>query len=121
MRYAAVDIGSNASRLLLCNVMEESGETHFKKTELIRIPLRLGEDSFMQGKISEKKAVKFIRIMTAFKYLIDVYEPVDFRACATSAMRDASNREDIIQRVRKESGLKIEIISGREEAGLIYS
>jgi exopolyphosphatase/guanosine-5'-triphosphate,3'-diphosphate pyrophosphatase len=121
MKYAAVDIGSNASRMLLCNVVEESGETHFKKAELIRIPLRLGEDSFLQGKISEKKIGKFIKTMTAFKHLIDVFEPVDFRACATSAMRDASNKEDIIQRVRKECGLKIEIISGREEADLIFS
>jgi exopolyphosphatase/guanosine-5'-triphosphate,3'-diphosphate pyrophosphatase len=121
MRYAAVDIGSNASRLLLCNVMEESGETHFKKAELMRIPLRLGEDAFLQGKISEKKIVKFVKTMTAFRHLIDVFEPVDFRACATSAMRDASNRDEIIQRVRKECGLKIEIISGREEADLIFS
>ncbi len=121
MRYAAVDIGSNASRLLLCNVVEESGETHFKKAELTRIPLRLGEDAFLQGKISEKKIIKFVKVMTAFKHLIDVFEPVNFRACATSAMRDASNREDIIERVKKECGLKIEIITGREEADLIYS
>src|SRR6185369_8500461 len=121
MRYAAVDIGSNASRLLLCNVMDESGETHFKKVELIRIPMRLGEDVFMTGKISEKKASRFIKTMSAFKMLIDVFEPVDYRACATSAMRDASNGEEILQRVRKESGLKLEIISGREEADLIFS
>lgn len=121
MRYAAVDIGSNASRLLLCNVLEESGETHFKKAELVRIPLRLGEDAFSAGKISQQKEDKFIKTLKAFKLLIDVFEPVDYRACATSAMRDASNGEEIIQRVRKECGLKIEIISGREEADLIFS
>ncbi len=121
MKYAAIDIGSNASRLLLSNVVEESGETHFKKAELIRIPLRLGEDAFTLGKISEKKASRFIKIMHAYKLLIDVFEPVDFRACATSAMRDASNGEEIMQRIRKECGLKIEIITGREEADLIFS
>jgi exopolyphosphatase/guanosine-5'-triphosphate,3'-diphosphate pyrophosphatase len=121
MRYAAIDIGSNALRLLLCNVVEESGETHFKKVDLVRMPLRLGEDSFLQGKISEQKITKFVKTMTAYKHLIDVFEPVDFRACATSAMRDASNKEEVIQRVKKECGLKIEIIPGREEADLIFS
>ena len=121
MKYAAVDIGSNASRLLLCNVVEESGETHFKKAELVRIPLRLGEDAFLEGRISELKAGKFMKIMEAFKLLIDVFEPVECRACATSALRDASNAEEIIQRIYKKSGLKIEVISGREEADLIFS
>jgi len=121
MRYAAIDIGSNASRLLLCNVMEESGETHFKKAELVRIPLRLGEDSFSTGKISEKKAVKLVKTMHAFKLLMEVFDPIDLRACATSGMRDASNGEELVQRIRKECGLKIEIITGREEADLIFS
>ncbi len=121
MRYAAIDIGSNASRLLFSNVVEESGETHFKKVELIRIPMRLGEDAFSIGKISEKKITKFIKTMSAFRLLMDVYEPNMYRVCATSAMRDASNREDILQRVKKECGLKIEIITGREEADLIFS
>ena len=121
MKYAAIDIGSNASRLLLCDVVEESGETHFKKVEFIRIPLRLGEDAFSTGRISERMCEKFIKTMQAFKILIDVFEPVNYRACATSAMRDATNGEDITQRVSKSCGLKIEIISGREEADLIFS
>lgn len=121
MKYAAIDIGSNASRLLLSNVIEQHGETFFKKAELIRIPMRLGEDAFTLGKISNQQIEKFIQTMKAFKLLIDVFEPVDFRACATSAMRDASNGEEILQRVKKECGLKIEIITGREEADLIYS
>ncbi len=121
MKYAAIDIGSNASRLLLCNVLEESGETHFKKAELIRIPLRLGEDAFITGKISPQKAEKFSKTMNAFKLLLDVYEPVSYRACATSAMRETANGIDIIERIRKECDLRIEIISGREEADIIYS
>src|SRR5262249_26001306 len=121
MKYAAIDIGSNATRLLLCNVLEESGETHFKKAELIRIPLRLGEDAFLNGKISVKKIEKLSKTMGAFKLLMDVFEPVAYRACATSAMREASNGKDIVDRIKKECGLKIDIISGREEAETIYS
>jgi exopolyphosphatase/guanosine-5'-triphosphate,3'-diphosphate pyrophosphatase len=121
MKYAAIDIGSNASRLLLCNVLEESGETHFKKAELIRIPLRLGEDAFIKGRISEEKIEKFCKTMNAFKLLLDVYEPISYRACATSAMREAANRVEIIERVQKECGLIIEVISGKEEADIIYS
>ena len=121
MKYAAIDIGSNASRLLLCNVLEESGETHFKKAELIRIPLRLGEDAFLNGKISTKKIEKLSKTMNAFKLLLDVFEPVAYRACATSALREASNSADIVERIKKECGLKIEVISGKEEAETIFS
>ena len=88
LKYAAIDIGSNAVRLLLCNVVEEHGVVHFKKSELVRIPLRLGEDVFRAGKISEEKSERFIKTMRAFKLLIDVFEPVSYRACATASMRD---------------------------------
>ncbi len=121
MKFAAIDIGSNAVRLLFSNVYDDNGVTHFKKAELIRIPLRLGEDSFINGKISTGKAEKLITAMKAFKHLIDVYEAIDYRACATSAMRDAENRWDLIERVRKETGIKIEIIDGKTEADIIYS
>lgn len=121
MKFAAIDIGSNAVRLLFCNVLEKNTPPSFKKAELIRVPIRLGEDSFILGKISEKKIQKLITAMKAFKHLIDVYDAVAYRACATSAMRDAENRWDIIQRIRKEAGIKVELISGRAEADIIYS
>ncbi|MES2593317.1 MAG: exopolyphosphatase [Bacteroidota bacterium] len=121
MKFAAIDIGSNAVRLLLSNVYEDGAKTHFKKAELIRIPLRLGEDSFLNGKISERKADKLVTAMKAFKHLIEVYDAIDYRACATSAMRDADNRWDVIERVRKEAGIKIEIIDGKTEADIIYA
>ena len=121
MKFAAIDIGSNAVRLLFSNVYDDNGVTYFKKAELIRIPLRLGEDSFLNGMISEKKIEKLVTSMKAFKHLIDVYDAIDYRACATSAMRDADNRWDIIERVRKEAGIKIEIIDGKTEADIIYA
>ena len=120
MKFAAIDIGSNAVRLLFCNVYEDSGKVAFKKAELIRVPIRLGEDSFLNKKISAKKADKLVTAMKAFKNLIDVYDAVDYRACATSAMRDAENGYDIVARVRKEAGIKIEIIDGKTEADIIY-
>lgn len=121
MKFAAIDIGSNAVRLLFCNVYDEAGVITYKKAELIRVPIRLGEDSFLNGKISSLKEEKLVTAMKAFKYLMDVYDAVDYRACATSAMRDAENRYDIVDRVRKESGIKIEIIDGKTEADIIYS
>ncbi len=121
MKFAAIDIGSNAVRLLFANVYEENGKVSTKKAELIRVPIRLGEDSFLHGKISAKKAEKLVTAMKAFKHLISVYDVVDYRACATSAMRDAENRWDIIERVRKEAGIKIELIDGKTEADIIYS
>jgi exopolyphosphatase/guanosine-5'-triphosphate,3'-diphosphate pyrophosphatase len=121
LKFAAIDIGSNAVRLLFCNVYEDNGKVAFKKAELIRVPIRLGEDSFLNKKISTKKADKLVTAMKAFKNLIDVYDVVDYRACATSAMRDAENGYDIVARVRKEAGIKIEIIDGKTEADIIYS
>lgn len=121
MKFAAIDIGSNAVRLLFCNVYDDNGKISFKKAELIRVPIRLGEDSFLRGKISSKKVEKLVTAMKAFKNLIDVYDAVDYRACATSAMRDAENRYDIVERVRKEAGIKIEIVDGKTEADIIFS
>ncbi len=121
MKFAAIDIGSNAVRLLFCNVYEDNGKTYYKKAELIRVPIRLGEDSFLNKKISNKKADKLVTAMKAFKHLIDVYDAIDYRACATSAMRDAENGYDIVTRVRKEAGIKIEIIDGKTEADIIFS
>lgn len=121
MKFAAIDIGSNAVRLLLSHVYDDGGVTQFKKAELIRIPLRLGEDSFLNKKISPDKISKLVSAMKAFKNLIDVYEAIDYRACATSAMRDAENGREVIEQVRREAGIKIEIIDGKTEADIIYS
>jgi len=121
LKFAAIDIGSNAVRLLFCNVYEEKGKTLFKKAELIRVPIRLGEDSFLNKRISKEKADKLVTAMKAFKNLIEVYDAVDYRACATSAMRDADNRYEIVERVKKEAGINIEVIDGKTEADIIYS
>ncbi|NVO10460.1 MAG: exopolyphosphatase [Bacteroidales bacterium] len=121
LKFAAIDIGSNAVRLLFTNVIEDEKKTSFRKSSLIRIPLRLGEDSFNTGVISEKKIKKLSQTMMAFKYLMEVQEVVAFRACATSAMREAENGKDVVTRVKNETGIEIEIIEGKEEAEIIYS
>ena len=121
MKFAAIDIGSNAVRLLFCNVYLGKGEPIFKKAELIRVPLRLGDDAFLAGKISDRKAEHLVKSMHAFKHLIEVNEAIDYRACATSAMREASNSNEIIARVKNETGIQIEVIDGATEADIIYS
>jgi exopolyphosphatase/guanosine-5'-triphosphate,3'-diphosphate pyrophosphatase len=121
MIFAAVDIGSNAMRLLFCRAYEVNGKPHFSKEELIRLPIRLGEDVFLNGKISEKKIEKLVTAMRGFHEIIKVYEVDAFRAVATSAMRDASNSKEIIDLIKKETGLQIEIIDGKLEAQLVFS
>ena len=121
MRFASIDIGSNAVRLLLCNVYEKGGEPFFKKSELIRMPLRLGDDAFRYKKISQGKVMQLCKTMKAFKQLIEVFEAVDYRACATAAMREAANGNDIIRLVKQTSGIEIEIVDGKTEAQIIYS
>jgi exopolyphosphatase/guanosine-5'-triphosphate,3'-diphosphate pyrophosphatase len=121
VKLAAIDIGSNAVRLLIAMVVETSPRPVFKKVELVRVPIRLGEDSFMQGKISEEKINRLVKAMMAFRQLIDVFEAETWRVCATSAMRDAANREEVIQKVKDSSGLQIEIVDGKSEAKIIYS
>ena len=121
MIFAAVDIGSNAMRLLFCRAYDLGGKPHFSKEELIRLPIRLGEDVFLNGKISEKKAEKLVTAMRGFHELIKVYEVDAFRAVATSAMRDASNSLEIIERIKNESGITVEIIDGKLEAQLVFS
>lgn len=121
MIFAAVDIGSNAMRLLFCRVYEIDGKPHFSKEELIRMPIRLGEDVFTKGKISAAKEECLITSLKGFHELIKAYQVDDFRAVATSAMRDASNGAEIIARAKKESGLNVEIIDGKLEASLVFS
>lgn len=119
--YAAIDIGSNACRLLIKNIYEdEEGIRHSRKVQFLRLPLRLGMDVFKNGKIGKRKSEQVIRMMKAFKQLIRLNEVTAFRACATSAMRDASNGSRLMREIEKETGICMEIISGQEEARLIY-
>lgn len=121
MVFAAIDIGSNAMRLLFCRVYKVDGKPHFSKEELIRMPIRLGEDVFLYGKISDEKSNRLITALKGFSELIKAYGVVAHRAVATSAMRDASNGADIIEKVKKETGLNVEIIDGKLEASLVFS
>lgn len=121
MKFASVDIGSNAVRLLLSQALNNGGDPFFSKDSLVRIPIRLGEDVFTEGFISEEKREKLVTAMTGFKYMIDAYRPVDFMACATAAMREATNGKDIIGEIKERSGMDIQIISGKREAQIICS
>lgn len=121
MRLAAIDIGSNAARLLITDVIAgPQGINEFIKVVLVRVPLRLGFDVFDKGEISDGKVEKIIKTIKSYKLLLDVYEVKYLKACATSAMRDAANSPEIIKKVKAETGIDIEIISGDQEASLIY-
>ena len=119
IHYAGIDIGSNAVRLLIKCLNDESSEELLSKVQLVRVPIRLGEDAFMKGRIGKKKSKKLISLMRAYKELMEIYDVSNYRACATSAMRDADNGLELVQAIEEEVGIKIEIISGREEAQLI--
>jgi len=121
MRLAAIDIGSNAARLLISEaITEKDGKVRFNKLNLVRVPLRLGFDVFEKGEISKEKRGMVLQTMKAYSHLINAYGVKQVIVCATSAMRDASNSADIIRKVKLETGLEIEIISGELEASLIY-
>ena len=121
MILAAIDIGSNAARLLITETsVYKDGSVDFTKLNLLRIPLRLGFDVFDKGVITEEKKKKLIDTIRAYKLLMDLYKVEAVRACATSAMRDASNGSEIMAWIAAETGIKIEIISGLEEANIIY-
>ena len=119
IHYAGIDIGSNAVRLLIKCLNDESSEELLSKVQLVRVPIRLGEDAFMKGRIGKKKSKKLISLMRAYKELMEIYDVSNYRACATSAMRDADNGLELVQVIEEQVGIKIEIISGREEAQLI--
>lgn len=122
VNYAAIDIGSNAVRLLIKSIDREAvQEKKIKKVMMLRVPLRLGFDVFSIGELSEKKADKQRRLMKAFRQLMKIYDVDDYRACATSAMRDARNGRTIIKKIEKDTGIRIEIIDGQEEARMIYN
>jgi exopolyphosphatase/guanosine-5'-triphosphate,3'-diphosphate pyrophosphatase len=121
LKLAAIDIGSNAARLLITEVKEnEQGNTVFNKLNLVRVPLRLGFDVFENGTISKQKTAMILQTMKAYKHLLNAYEVTHVLACATSAMRDAKNAVDIIRKVKLETGISIEIISGDKEAGYVF-
>ncbi|HUH19703.1 exopolyphosphatase [Albibacterium sp.] len=120
MRYAAIDIGSNAVRLLIAEIREDGKEYNFNKDTLIRVPLRLGDDAFLEHRISDKKTSLLIKTMSAFRNLMDAYEVKDYMACATSAMREAENGPDLVDKI-KEIGIDLRIIDGNQEAEIIYS
>ena len=119
LKFAAIDIGSNAVRLLLASVFENSGRPTFKKMSLTRMPIRLGADTFSMKRISKERTDELVKAMTGFRHLIDAYKPIAFRACATSAMREAKNRSQVCKRIQKASGIKVDIIDGAQEALLI--
>ncbi len=121
MKFAAIDIGSNAIRLLIEEVHIDEGRYHIEKVSLTRVPVRLGEDVFTKGKIGKHKVNQLVKTMTAFAYLMEVHDTAIYRACATSAMREAKNKRAVIKKVKEESGIEIELLSGDEEANLIFS
>ena len=119
--YAAIDIGSNAVRLLINTIYDNKGTITFNKTSLVRVPIRLGQDVFTDKKISKKTMNRLNEAMTAYKLLMNVYNVDKYRAFATSAMREASNSKEVIDFIKDKSGIKIDIISGEEEARIIFS
>ncbi|MBI5550099.1 MAG: exopolyphosphatase [Desulfobacterales bacterium] len=120
LKFAAIDIGSNAVRLLLAGVFEIDGQTAYRKMSLTRMPIRLGGDAFALNRISDAKADELVRTMVGFKHLIDAYQPIAYQAYATSAMRGARNGPAICKRVEKACGIHIDIIDGQREAQLIF-
>jgi exopolyphosphatase/guanosine-5'-triphosphate,3'-diphosphate pyrophosphatase len=121
-KYAAIDIGSNAMRLLITNIVEQDGkESQFNKNSLVRVPIRLGQDSFTVGEISEESIARMIDAMKAFRLLMKVHKVEKYMAFATSAMREANNAFEVVDIINKESDIKIEIIDGKKEATIIAS
>lgn len=121
MRLAAIDIGSNAARLLISDVtLRDNERPQFQKINLVRVPLRLGFDVFERKQISPEKEAMILNTLKAYKYLLDAYGVEHLKAAATSAMRDAENAGEIIEKVKRETGINIEVISGDTEASLLY-
>lgn len=121
-KYAAIDIGSNAMRLLISNIVEQDGkETQFNKSALIRVPIRLGQDAFTVGEISEENIDRMTDAMKAFKLLMKVYKVEKYKACATSAMREAYNGKEVVDIINEKADISIDIIDGKVEAAIIAS
>lgn len=121
-KYAAIDIGSNAMRMLVMNIVEQEGkEAQFNKSALFRVPIRLGQDAFTVGEITEENITRMVDAMKAFKLLMGVYKVERYMACATSAMREAYNGKEVVDIIQKEAAIKIDIIDGKKEAAIIAS
>ncbi len=121
-KYAAIDIGSNAMRLLVTNIVEQKGQPpQFNKSSLVRVPIRLGQDAFTVGEISDENVQRMVDAMKAFSLLMKVHKVEKYKACATSAMREAYNGTDIVALIKKKTDIKIDIIEGRKEAAIISS
>lgn len=120
MRYAAIDIGSNAVRLLIADIIDKGDSVVYTKNTLLRVPLRLGDDAFIDKRISKGKFDDMVKTMGAFRSLMDVYKVSDYMACATSAMRDSENGLEVVEACKK-AGIDIQIIDGAAEAKIIYN
>lgn len=121
-KYAAIDIGSNAMRLLITNIVEQEGkETQFNKSALIRVPIRLGQDAFTVGEITSENIDRMVDAMDAFRLLMKVYKVDNYKACATSAMREAYNGKEVAAIIEEKTKIEIEIIDGKQEAAIIAS
>ena len=120
LKFAAIDIGTNAIRLLFINVIENGKQVNFKKNSLIRVPIRLGEDVFNGGIIRTHKINQVMDAMSAFKHLMNIHQVIRYRACATSAMRESENGEEVVNMIKAQTGIQIEIIDGATEAEIIY-
>ena len=118
-KFAAIDIGSNAIRILIANIIQTEHDVVFQKNSLIRSPVRLGEDSFTLGEISPKSLKRFVKTMKAFKLLMNIHGVSHYKAFATSALREANNSSHVIKTVKKKAGIKVEIIDGTKEAEII--
>ncbi|HEY5691011.1 MAG TPA: phosphatase [Cyclobacteriaceae bacterium] len=119
MKLAAIDIGSNAIRFQISSVLDKGPKILFKKLEYIRFPLRLGHDVFATGRISDTSISKFVKLMSAYKTMIELYGADDYMFCATSAMRESENGKEVAERVYNQLGITINLITGKEEADLI--
>jgi exopolyphosphatase/guanosine-5'-triphosphate,3'-diphosphate pyrophosphatase len=119
-KYGAIDIGSNAVRLLISSIHEEKGKTtRFKKTSLVRVPIRLGEDVFKSRRVSQENITRMIDAMQAYQLLMKTHKVVRYKACATSAMREAENGEEVARLIKEKTGIQIDIIDGKDEAAII--
>jgi len=121
LKFAAIDIGSNAMRLLFCRVLNNDKTTTYIKESLIRMPLRLGEDAFSLGEISPKNEKRLIKTIKAFSLMIEAYNPISYKSCATAALRSAKNGNKIVKKINKKTNANLKIITGDEEARLIMS
>lgn len=121
MRYAAIDVGSNAVRLLIAEIIENNGSISFKKNTLIRVPVRLGDDAFLNHELSERKINDLVKSMQAFRHLMDVYRVTDYMACATSALREAQNGSEVVAKIKDDADIDLQIIHGETEAKIIYA